>query len=313
MAHLKVNSQAMKQTAASMKQICDSLRTISESVDGAKQGLQAGSENFLFGMEGKLGVYHQKIIEEAAKMDSLAAALDYIAEQYQTCEQKLCQTTRTEQSYADTTGSRSVEKPKTENWLDTIRLWIKWLREEGGKAIAKAVERAQDKYMQGQVFALLDQKQFNKETWENASVEERKAILNALMYEVGRVMGVSISGDIEFESLGEGSRGVYRRKSNTIRINVDRLGEAGSYELVQTIIHEMRHAYQHAVVEHPENFHVTQETVEQWRNNFKYYRSSEKYGYDSYVTQPVEYDAKNFAKQYGDLSQKEPDYAGSWG
>lgn len=312
MAHLKVNSQAMKQTAASMKQICDSLRTISESVDGAKQGLQAGSENFLSGIERKLGVYHQKIIEEAAQMDSLAAALDYIAEQYQTCEQKLCQTTRTEQSYADTTGNRSEEKPK-ENWLDTIKRWIERLREENDKRSAKAAERAQDKYMQGQVFDLLDQKQFKKRTWKKASVEERKSILNAFMREVSRIMGISISGDIEFASLGENTRGGYTSESNSIRINVDRLGEAGSYALIQTIIHEMRHAYQHQVVEHPENFSVTQETVEQWRNNFEHYRSMSEYGYDSYVTQPIEYDAKKFAKQYGDVFSYKPDYAGSWG
>ena len=56
------------------------------------------------------------------------------------------------------------------------------------------------------------------------------------------------------------------------------------------------------------------ETIRQWKNNFSNYKSTSDghTTYSEYVSQPVEYDAKNFAKQFTDLSGAKPTYTGSW-
>ena len=82
---------------------------------------------------------------------------------------------------------------------------------------------------------------------------------------------------------------------------------------MQTLIHEMRHAYQYSAMDHPESFKVSKETLTQWKNNFNNYRDADTFGYNSYVTQPIEYDAKNFARQYSDVDGYKADYGGSWG
>ena len=49
-----------------------------------------------------------------------------------------------------------------------------------------------------------------------------------------------------------------------------------------------------------------------WQKNFEpggYYSGDD---YAKYVQQPIEWDAKNFAKQYSDVEGYTPEYAGSW-
>ena len=82
--------------------------------------------------------------------------------------------------------------------------------------------------------------------------------------------------------------------------------------VMRTMIHEMRHAYQHAVVNNPDKFNVSEETRKQWAANFNDYKSAKTDGYDAYVEQPIEYDAKRFAGQYQDIKGHTPTYAGTW-
>lgn len=63
--------------------------------------------------------------------------------------------------------------------------------------------------------------------------------------------------------------------------------------LVNTIIHECRHARQWAAVE-GKDFGYSQQTVEEWRRNFADYISSDESD-EGYVKQPVEHDAAMFA------------------
>jgi len=57
---------------------------------------------------------------------------------------------------------------------------------------------------------------------------------------------------------------------------VEQLGDAKSrLELIDTIAHEGRHAYQHYAIEHP-GFHPNTHEVDAWRENFKNYRDGKK-------------------------------------
>jgi hypothetical protein len=100
-----------------------------------------------------------------------------------------------------------------------------------------------------------------------------------------------------------------------IRINEDYLSRPDGYQIMQTMIHEMRHAYQHAAVRDPDSYTVSAETIKAWEENLKpgnYKSTSNGYSYTEYVSQPVEWDAKNMAKQYSDVSGADPEYRGSW-
>lgn len=58
----------------------------------------------------------------------------------------------------------------------------------------------------------------------------------------------------------------------------------------------MRHAYQHAAVDNPTDYQVSQEMIDMWEENFDNYITSEE-GFDNYRNQPVEADARQFAGQ----------------
>ncbi len=166
--------------------------------------------------------------------------------------------------------------------------------------------------MQSEIFDLMETDTYSKQTWSSANTEQHKKILRSFIGEINQIMGLNVN-EINFEKLGRGTRGYYSPKTNSVTINEDYLSRKDSYQIMQTSVHEMRHAYQHAAMDQPQDFTVSQETVDRWRENDKNYKTVDKDGYDAYVGQPVEWDAKNFAKQYSDVEGKTPEYAGSWG
>lgn len=168
--------------------------------------------------------------------------------------------------------------------------------------------------MQAQIFALLDTQEYNKNTWNKASIEERKNILTKYLAELSIIYGVTVSSSINFYSGSNSDRGSYAHSKRLVSINEKYLTRADSYQIMQTVVHEMRHAYQHAAVDNPDSYEVSMETIKQWKNNFSNYKSTSDghTTYSEYVSQPVEYDAKNFAKQFTDLSGAKPTYTGSW-
>lgn len=64
-------------------------------------------------------------------------------------------------------------------------------------------------------------------------------------------------------------------------------------EVVNTVVHEGRHAYQDYAVQHPET--ASPEQVEAWSENRKNYLDVERYGQELYQAQPLEADAFSFA------------------
>jgi len=103
--------------------------------------------------------------------------------------------------------------------------------------------------------------------------------------------------------------GSYTPNTNTVSINewvVEGNDGINSYKLLTTVVHELRHAYQHAACDNPDQYVVSDETINTWRESFNNYKSSsgfEKEGmspseaYNAYRNQAVEKDARKFAKQ----------------
>lgn len=98
-------------------------------------------------------------------------------------------------------------------------------------------------------------------------------------------------------SLVEGEPGVcggYSRATREITVTRGHFNNDSVTEIVDTIVHEGRHAYQHYVIEHPE---ATPDgaMAETWARNWDNPLSSEEYGYRRYRAQPLEADAFSYA------------------
>ena len=80
-----------------------------------------------------------------------------------------------------------------------------------------------------------------------------------------------------------------------MRVNKLDISNADYAEVMNTMVHEMRHAYQHAVVDSPDKFDVAQSTVDSWAADFDDYKTPDSDGFKAYYSQPVEADARSFA------------------
>lgn len=163
----------------------------------------------------------------------------------------------------------------------------------------KANRIRNDKAMAKELKKLIESDRYSKSTWKKASVEERKQILRELFAEMQSIYGVSLYG-IRIEPIkapqGYIAYGQFIEGIDIIRINESLLSDSKYYEdIMETMAHEMRHAYQYAVKTNPENYEVDAETVEEWRNNYADYKDAEDDGYEAYRNQPIERDARRFA------------------
>ncbi len=313
----KINIKCPEATAAvnQMSTVQGNINRYSQQVTSVINTLrQDGSETYAT-LCTKLQTVNDSLLQEAAKMGTLAEALQYIVGAYAQAENKIL-------GLAVTDAKRVGGNSNAANFqaiLSQLTALLNWEEEEEKKApelmsVSHEQEKAHDLYMQNEIFALLETDAYSKETWANATEAQRMDILRSFMKDLSNIYGVQLSSEVKFEAINDTARGYYLAGANTVTINSNYIGRADSYQIMQTMVHEMRHAYQHAAVDHPESFQVSPETIAQWKDNFAQvnYINYDGTNYGQYVSQPVEWDAKNFAKQYTDLSQATPEYRGSW-
>lgn len=258
-----------------------------------------------------------RLLDEAVQMDTLAAALEKVIAQYRAAEAGILA-----QGFGDGMPDAVQSDSETSDsgfwtWFRSVLVSIGIVKAEKqtrveGEAVTKYQEKEMDRYMQNEIGKVLKEERFQEKTWKKADVDERKQILNEYLQKVAAVMGISIGGIsyIYRESQnGYVTLGQYSSSTHTISINewiLENWSAKDSYTLTKTIVHEMRHAYQHAVCENPEQFVVTEETIQAWQDSFDNYKSqsgfmaegmSESKAYQAYRAQAVEADARAFAKQ----------------
>lgn len=158
------------------------------------------------------------------------------------------------------------------------------------------------------------------EKWSTLTPRERVAVLNKVEQEIARIEHrppLRVNTEImRLTSLGYQSAGQSRIALNSLYVNMNK--PEVHREVIDTIIHEGRHAYQHYNVD-VRCIHESMAEVEQWRENFydprygyfKYYGQKieipfgDNKHYDAawrlYYYQPVETDARRFA---GDVLHK---------
>jgi hypothetical protein len=90
--------------------------------------------------------------------------------------------------------------------------------------------------------------------------------------------------------------GYFSASNKSIALNADLLAvDNGELlkEMINTIVHECRHAFQHKAIECPEQCGVDSSVALEWMENFVKYISPELDPF-GYYYQPVEFDARNF-------------------
>ncbi len=310
---LSVNTDLMGSKTQAFRQQADRIEDIAQRIVDCRKQLQLeGSGSVLLKLQ--LNHLRNEVLSNAAKMDTLAAALDQIVNLYVACEQKaagaMVEGAWSEQSSGN--ADRGTDKRK---WWQKAWDWL-WDKDTDPKYThtTREQEAAADRHMKRQIENLYNTDRYSEETWKNASVEERKQILEDFMNEVAEIMGIDVKDNIRHLNQAPENNmilnGQYNRSSNRVSINmwiVENRSPERSYQLMTTIVHELRHAYQYAAVEDPTKFQVSQETIDSWKDSFNNYKSTDGFmrkegmsadeAYQAYRNQAVERDARSFAGQ----------------
>ena len=101
--------------------------------------------------------------------------------------------------------------------------------------------------------------------------------------------------------------GCYNPINNTIKLNANYLETPDCKDLMNTLLHESRHAFQHRCVKHPESCDVSPKVIEEWKDNQKHYIRPED-DFVAYENQPIEKDANEFADSVMKEGMKQAQY-----
>ncbi|WP_248579693.1 hypothetical protein [Nocardioides sp. InS609-2] len=158
--------------------------------------------------------------------------------------------------------------------------------------------------------------------WAEMSDDERRAVIEHIAEQRAREAGVD-DFEVRVEDLedqdGDGvdddpttdSRGSWSEDDRVLRIDEGNLDDP---TIIGTVAHEVRHAQQHKAVDDLpwwwwEDYHgppgVSQEEVEDWKENFDDYKTSQDDGFDAYHDQPIERDARETGGGYLDGLDKD--------
>jgi len=199
----------------------------------------------------------------------------------------------------------------------------------GSLFITRSKEKAEDYRLQDACFALLAGN-YSSAKWALCTTEaKRKTFLTELFEKVQGIMKTTINATIVWDdnAIGRGAyvghikSGFSDPNENQIIINLDYVTE-GIYDIVYTVIHEVRHAYQQEAVLNKNKHVVTSTTKGWWAKRFPISWQGSKEPYYSigdserYAQQSIEWDAHYFAKQEDNIKISgrvvTPEYAGSW-
>lgn len=241
----------------------------------------------------------EEVGNEAVKMNSLGGALQAIVNQYRKTENTIVGMQVPERSPGtDTTPGTDKRKWRVKFWD-----WIRDRKTDEYDTTTLEQEKAADKAIRTRLWLILQNEKYSKETWDNASIEERKQILQDYMDEVAKIYGLKdVNSKIRWSHTSTYTEdsvtmGYYNDSTRTVSLNEkvlsDSVGNWDSYDLLGTVAHELRHAYQHEAIRHPTDFMVSQETIDSWKYNFDHYISGDD-NYDDYRAQAVEVDARSF-------------------
>jgi hypothetical protein len=282
MSNFTVNPPKLKSTAQDLENSYNKLKNYGSNVEAVKNKL--ASQSAFSAVIKTLDTVYEQILDSATKANNMHKALEMIAQEYISCESTIC-------------DIPSDKRNLFQKILAALNVGDERYQDSAYYDTSQEEEYAQDCYMKEQIAALLAQSQYSEAAWNAADADGRKQMLNDFMNDVAEIYGVDINTTINFTNTppsgGTINYGSYTNSKQRININEYIINNrSNSYDLMNTVVHELRHAYQHQAVEHPEKFIVTQETLDRWECNFDNYVSSGD-DFDLYREQGVEIDARD--------------------
>ena len=136
-------------------------------------------------------------------------------------------------------------------------------------------------------------KPFEQTNWDNMPLEQKKEAIEYLRDSVAEDLGLQEKPDVKYyNNEDNGDLGGYSPSENAIYINEHNMGDAK--ETADTIAYESRHCWQHEMAESSDS-----SQAQEFRENFDDYIRPED-DYRGYRNQPVEADARDYARKITD-------------
>jgi hypothetical protein len=138
------------------------------------------------------------------------------------------------------------------------------------------------------------------EVWQDLSESDRLDTLQGIESQMAALHGRP-PAEIRVYPDPPGEYGYYDPSTNEIWVSDQHLENDAVHEVVNTAVHEGRHAYQEYALANP-GFHDNMDEVEEWRENLQAdnYLSADEYGQELYEGQPVEADAWSYGQTITD-------------
>ena len=128
-----------------------------------------------------------------------------------------------------------------------------------------------------------------------ASLEQREQYLKEFYNNFNELTGYT--NNLHFrKGMEPKNLGAFNPVTKQIVLNANLLLENDPQTVMETIMHESRHAYQDFAICHPKQVSVDADTIKTWEYNFTHYISPE-FDFEAYVNQPVEADANEFSER----------------
>lgn len=129
--------------------------------------------------------------------------------------------------------------------------------------------------------------------YQYGSLEQREALAVEFFEGVQKDLGISCN--LEFSSMKPYECGCYSSENGSITLNSQMLESNDPSELLKTIVHESRHAYQQECILAPNESNISSDTIAAWAMNYMpgYYIPFE-WDPEAYQEQPLEKDAFTF-------------------
>lgn len=105
---------------------------------------------------------------------------------------------------------------------------------------------------------------------------------------------MGIDAELVFENKPPQNLGGYNHATNRIELNSKYLENPDCENLLNTLIHESRHAFQKKCIDAPESVTVKDNIIDVWKDNFVNYISPE-FDFEAYENQEIEKDANYYA------------------
>ena len=142
-------------------------------------------------------------------------------------------------------------------------------------------------------------KELNYNEWKEISFDKRMEVLQELENNIAEIAHRP-SCEVCAKKLGDGHMGYYSQDSNKFVINSDFISsnsEKAYNNVLETLVHEGRHAYQCYNL-YEREVHPRQGEISNWRmNEIEYgYQDVKHFGFKIYEMQPVEADARAFSE-----------------